>query len=57
MSGPEHRQVLITTIPFGEVDPRPLELLAAGVAYAINPLGRCLKEIYLEEYQRRYGLD
>jgi len=45
MSGPEHKRVLITTVPFGEVDPRPIELLdAAGIAYSINPLGRRLKE-------------
>jgi D-3-phosphoglycerate dehydrogenase len=32
-------------VPFGEVDPRPLGWLdAAGIAYAINPLGRRLKE-------------
>jgi len=37
-------------VPFGEVDPRPLELLdAAGIAYAINPLGRRLKEQELTE--------
>jgi D-3-phosphoglycerate dehydrogenase len=45
MSDSERRRVLITTVPFGEVDPRPLELLrAAGIAYAINPLGRRLTE-------------
>ena len=39
-----HR-VLITTIPFGEVNRRPLELLeTAGVDYAINPIGRKLRE-------------
>jgi len=50
MSAPEHRRVLITTVPFGEVDPQPLELLdAAGIAYAMNSLGRRLKEDELAE--------
>ena len=45
MSGREPERVLITTVPFGEVDRRPLDLLdAAGIAYTINPLGRRLKE-------------
>jgi len=43
-------RVLITTIPFGEVNRRPLELLeAAGVDYAINPIGRKLREEELAE--------
>ena len=34
-------RALITTHPFGTVDPRPLELLRGiGVAYVLNPLGR-----------------
>jgi len=42
---PGRHRVLITTVPFGEVDRRPLELLeSAGVDYLINPLGRKLKE-------------
>ena len=50
MSSREHRRVLITTVPFGDVDPRPLELLdAAGIAYVINPLGRRLNEHELAE--------
>jgi D-3-phosphoglycerate dehydrogenase len=41
---PEGRRVLITTIPFGEVDRRPLDLLdAAGIDYVINPIGRRLR--------------
>jgi len=40
---PEGRRVLITTIPFGEVDRRPFDLLEqAGVEYVINPIGRRL---------------
>lgn len=43
-------RVLITTIPFGEVDRRPLELLdEAGVEYIINPVGRKLRENELAE--------
>lgn len=38
-------RVLITTVPFGDTDPRPLDLLrAAGVDFLINPLGRKLRE-------------
>lgn len=38
-------QVLITTVPSGALDRRPLQLLAsAGVPYVVNPLGRRLKE-------------
>lgn len=44
------RRILITTIPFGELDRRPLELLdEAGVEYVINPIGRKLKEDELAE--------
>ena len=46
----DHRRVLITTVPFGELDRRPLELLrAAGIAYDINPAGRRLREDELAE--------
>src|SRR5580704_10955678 len=38
-------KVLITTIPFGERDRRPLDLLeAVGAEYVINPLKRRLSE-------------
>jgi D-3-phosphoglycerate dehydrogenase len=38
-------KALITTVPFGEKNRLPLELLeAAGVEYLINPLGRRLNE-------------
>jgi len=41
---PEGRRVLITTIPFGEVARRPLDLLdQAGIEYVINPIGRRLR--------------
>lgn len=40
----ESRRVLVTTVPFGEVDRRPLDLLEdAGIPYVINPLGRKLR--------------
>jgi D-3-phosphoglycerate dehydrogenase len=38
-------RVLISTVPFGEVDRRSLSLLEAeGVEYLLNPLGRRLRE-------------
>jgi len=37
--------ILVSTIPFGEIDPRPLEMLKrAGAKVTINPLGRKLRE-------------
>jgi D-3-phosphoglycerate dehydrogenase len=47
---PEGRRVLITTVPFGEVDRRPLDLLdAADIDYVINPIGRRLRPEELAE--------
>jgi len=47
---PEGRRALITTVPFGEVDRRPLDLLeAAGINYVINPVGRRLRVEELAE--------
>jgi D-3-phosphoglycerate dehydrogenase / 2-oxoglutarate reductase len=44
------RKVLITTVPFGEKNKLPLELLdGAQVEYVINPLGRKLNENELAE--------
>lgn len=38
-------RALITTVPFGEVDPAPLRLLdEAGIEHVINPVGRPLAE-------------
>ena len=38
-------KVLITTVPFGDKNRLPLELLeTAGIEYLINPLGRKLTE-------------
>ena len=43
-------KLLITTVPFGDKNRLPIELLeAAGVEYVINPLGRKLKEDELAE--------
>jgi D-3-phosphoglycerate dehydrogenase / 2-oxoglutarate reductase len=43
-------RALITTVPFGERNRLPLELLeAAGIEYLINPLGRRLQEAELAE--------
>jgi len=44
------QKALITTIPFGDKNRLPLELLeAAGIEYLINPIGRKLKEDELAE--------
>ena len=41
---------LITTVPFGDKNRLPLELLeAAGIEYLINPIGRKLTEDELAE--------
>lgn len=43
-------KVLITTVPFADKDPLPLQLLEkAGIDYLINPIGRKLKEDELAE--------
>lgn len=43
-------KTLITTVPFGDKNRLPLELLeAAGIEYLINPIGRKLKEDELAE--------
>jgi len=43
-------KVLITTVPFGDKNRLPIELLeASGIEYLINPVGRKLKEEELEE--------
>lgn len=47
---PEGRRTLITTVPFGEADRKPLDLLeAAGIDYVINPIGRRLRVEELAE--------
>lgn len=43
-------KALITTVPFGDRDPFPLQALeAAGIDYLINPIGRKLSEDELAE--------
>jgi D-3-phosphoglycerate dehydrogenase len=43
-------QVLITTAPFGEIDPEPLRLLQQeNIAFTTNPFGRRLREEELAE--------
>ena len=38
-------RVLVTTVPFGEIDPEPLRILDENnIPYVINPIGRRLKE-------------
>jgi D-3-phosphoglycerate dehydrogenase / 2-oxoglutarate reductase len=37
-------RAIITTLPFGEIDPKPIAILReAGIEFAFNPLGRRLK--------------
>ncbi|MFN8413196.1 MAG: NAD(P)-dependent oxidoreductase [Anaerolineales bacterium] len=51
------RRVLITTVPFGEPDRTPLDLLEAdGIEYVINPIGRRLKEEELIELIPSFGI-
>ncbi|WP_162183000.1 NAD(P)-dependent oxidoreductase [Neosynechococcus sphagnicola] len=51
------RRVLITTVPFGEIDPKPLQLLeAAGIDYVINPIGRKLRETELADLIGKFGI-
>lgn len=49
-SATAERKVLITTVPFGNYDRRPLDLLEKDkIEYLINPIGRKLKENELAE--------
>ena len=51
------RRVFITTVPFGEVHRRALDLLeTAGIEYTINPIGRRLKENELAELAGEFGV-
>ncbi len=55
----DHRnnRVLVTTVPFGKVDRRPLDLMEHnGIDYVINPINRKLKEDELAEMIRDFGI-
>lgn len=50
-------KALITTVPFGDKNKLPLEILEnAGIDYTINPIGRKLKEDELAELIKDYDL-
>ncbi len=51
-------RALITTVPFGAVDPTPLKLLEAtpNIEYVINPIGRKLKEFELVELVKDFDV-
>lgn len=51
-------KILITTVPFGDVDPTPLKLLneISNLKYVINPIGRKLKEQELVELVPDYDI-
>ena len=50
-------RVLITTVPFAQRDPRPLELLrAAGLDIVVNPIGRRLLEGEVAELARDFPI-
>ena len=51
-------KVLISTVPFGDPERTPLDLLEStkGVSYVINPLGRKFKEDEIAEYIRDFDI-
>jgi D-3-phosphoglycerate dehydrogenase len=54
--GEPARRVLISTAPFCEIDPGPMEALRkAGLAACVNPLGRRLREDDLAEVIAPFG--
>lgn len=56
-SGEVKRRVLITTVPFGEAERYPLNLLESNqIEYVINPIGRRLKEEELIEMIPDFGI-
>ncbi|MCF7822820.1 MAG: phosphoglycerate dehydrogenase [Candidatus Marinimicrobia bacterium] len=54
----EEKRLLITTVPFGEIDSKVLKMLEAvgHIKYTINPLNRKLKEDELREMIPDYDL-
>ncbi|MBL8089807.1 MAG: hypothetical protein KF758_07915 [Anaerolineales bacterium] len=56
-SGEVKHRVLITTVPFGEAERYPLDLLESNqIEYMINPIGRRLKEEELIEMIPDFGI-
>ncbi|MBL8097813.1 MAG: hypothetical protein JNK81_01450 [Anaerolineales bacterium] len=56
-SGEVKHRVLITTVPFGEAERYPLNLLESNqIEYVINPIGRRLKEEELIEMIPDFGI-
>jgi len=52
-----NHKVLITTVPFGEIDREPIDLLESNnISYDINPLGRKLTEDDLKEMISEYSI-
>lgn len=51
-------KALITTVPFGAVDPTPIMLLEStpNIEYVINPIGRKLKENELPELVKEFDI-
>ena len=57
MKNKKEDRVLITTVPFGQYDKYPIELLEANnIKYDINPLGRRLKADELAEMISDYSI-
>jgi len=53
----DSKRILVTTHPFGEKDPRPLEILSKhGINYSLNPYGRKLTEDDLIKLVRDYDV-
>lgn len=50
-------RAIITTIPFGEIDPTPRQMLAtAGIEFVVNPLGRKLRAAEVPEFIHGYDI-
>ena len=58
ISSGKTKKILITTIPFGNVNPLPLQLLknTPNIEYVINPIGRKLKEEELTELIKDFDI-
>lgn len=51
-------KALVTTVPFGEIDSKPIDLMndISGIEYVINPIGRKLKEDELADMVVEYDI-